>query len=339
MKRRPLPYGLAAAGVTVVLLTAACGAQVETSAAPPGSGTAPVGPVTVKNCGKDVTYDKVPERAVTNNLAMTEQMFALGLADRMRGYVVSDVLLPSIESSAYKTDFAKVERLSDDRIGLETVLSSGGDWVYAGWNNGFVESRGITPEILAKNGVASYIMSETCGENGGQAFKPVDALYDDFRNLGKIFGVPDRAERAIAEVEKGFANAAKDAPATKPRVLLFYESQDKPWLPGANSMATPIVEKAGGKNITDDIVGPPWAAVGWETIVARDPEVVFIYVYDYATEYEKLKGQFLSNPSTRDLTAVKKGNIFPIEYADTTLGPRAGTAAEKMAKTLKSINR
>ena len=43
-------------------------------------------PVTVKSCDRDVTFDAAPQRAVSNDVNLTEMMLALGLTDRMVGY-------------------------------------------------------------------------------------------------------------------------------------------------------------------------------------------------------------------------------------------------------------
>ena len=142
--RRPLPRvlpraltaGLLAAGL---LTTTGCGAEVEPAAKNPS------GAVTVSNCGRKVTYPR-PQRPVAYDVSGAEKMFALGLADRMRGYVMNELGDPSIEGSPWRKDYAKVERLGTARITREIVVDAKADWVLAGWNSGFSEERGITPD-------------------------------------------------------------------------------------------------------------------------------------------------------------------------------------------------
>lgn len=43
-------------------------------------------PVTVKSCNREVTFDKAPTRAVSNDVNLTEMMLVLGLRDHMAGY-------------------------------------------------------------------------------------------------------------------------------------------------------------------------------------------------------------------------------------------------------------
>ena len=42
--------------------------------------------VTVQSCNRTVTFDAPPERAISNDVNLTEMMLVLGLADRMVGY-------------------------------------------------------------------------------------------------------------------------------------------------------------------------------------------------------------------------------------------------------------
>jgi iron complex transport system substrate-binding protein len=331
MIRLSLVGRLVALGAVVMLASTGCGATVETEAP-----TAE--PVTVNNCGREVTYDKLPERAVVYDIGMTEMMFSLGLAPRMRGWVINKVY-GGIEESPYREDFAKVERLGDSRINLEIVLNAKADWVFAGHNHGFVESRGITPDILAKNGIDSYILTETCSKadhNPTAVIPPVEALYTDLRNLGKIFRVSDRAEAIIADTEQRFDNASAGKPDTPARVLVTDVYEDKPYVAGRASISTSIVERAGGRSVTTDVQNT-WASVGWESVVAADPEV--IVVTDYEIPFEQKKALLMNAPQMKNVTAVRKGQIYPLDFAAAMAGPRVGAAAEDLAKYLRSIGR
>ncbi|GGM17218.1 MULTISPECIES: ABC transporter substrate-binding protein [Micromonospora] len=331
MIRRSPVYRLVALGTVALLAGTGCGATVE-----PEASTAE--PVTVTNCGKQVTYDRVPERAVVYDIGMTEMMFSLGLAPHMRGWVINKIY-GGIDDSPYRADFAKVERLGDSRINLEIVLNAKADWVFAGHNHGFVESRGITPAILAKNGIASYLLTETCAkadENPTAVVPPVEALYTDLRNLGRIFRVSDRAEEIVADTQRRFDAAGAGKPATPARVLVTDVYEDKPYVAGRASISTTIVEKAGGRSVTSDVQNT-WASVGWETVVAADPEV--IVVTDYEIPFAQKKALLMNAPQMKNVTAVRKGQIYPIDFAAAMAGPRVGTAAEELATYLRSIGR
>ena len=52
------------------------------------AGVAQAEPVTVKSCNRNVTFEDAPQRAISNDVNLTEMMLALKLQDRMeRGSV------------------------------------------------------------------------------------------------------------------------------------------------------------------------------------------------------------------------------------------------------------
>ncbi|MDX6363207.1 MAG: iron complex transport system substrate-binding protein, partial [Streptomyces sp.] len=106
-----------------------CGATVEPSADSKSSS------ITLTNCGHKVTYDKVPRRVVTNDVGITELMFALGLEDRMAGYAMPDDK-GDLSGVPWKDGYGKVKRLSKDQLTRENVLDARADLVFAGWNYG-----------------------------------------------------------------------------------------------------------------------------------------------------------------------------------------------------------
>ncbi|WP_255637622.1 hypothetical protein [Amycolatopsis sp. DSM 110486] len=96
--------------LVAALSVTGCGAQVSEG----DSGVAPAGyPVTVTNCGQPLSVRKPPSRVVTNDIGITELMFALGLDDRMAGYVVDKGQSGGVASSPWKADFTKVPKLAE----------------------------------------------------------------------------------------------------------------------------------------------------------------------------------------------------------------------------------
>ncbi|MDI3409326.1 ABC transporter substrate-binding protein [Streptomyces cavernicola] len=326
----------AALCLATTLAAAGCGAQVEPSAA----GKSGSGPVTLTNCGKKVTYDKVPERVVTNDVGITELMFALGLENRMAGFAMPDDK-GEVKSVPWKGGYDKVRWLSKDQLTKENVLDAKGDFVFAGWNYGFREDAGFTPDALKKLGVSSYVLTESCrnGRTGDARgiMPPLDALHTDLANLGKLFGVEKRAQRLIADFKKRVAAVEAKAPqgADRPRVFLYDSGQDRAFTAGRFAAPEQIISKAGGRNVTHD-VADSWTTVGWETVVKRDPEV--IVVCDYGDVSAEQKKKFLkSHPALRDVSAVKNDKIFTLDYVDLVESPRNPAAVERLGAYLRKV--
>src|SRR5690606_34401838 len=101
--------------------------------------------VVAKRCGERVEYSE-PDRVVAYEGGSADKLFALGLTDHVHGYVMPPAN-PPVEESPYAEEYAKVEFLSDDLLNRELVVDARADMVVAGWDSGFSEERGITPEI------------------------------------------------------------------------------------------------------------------------------------------------------------------------------------------------
>ncbi|ADB30244.1 periplasmic binding protein [Kribbella flavida DSM 17836] len=317
----------------VLTLTVACGATVEGTDQPAGS------TVTVKNCGQEQTY-AVPQRPVAYDVSGTEKMFALGLADRMRGYVVNKIFDPALSDSPWKGDYRKVERLGDARITREIVVNAKADWVLAGWGAGFSDDRGITPQLLGRLGINSYVHTETCFGYGPApvAMPPLEALYADLGNLGRIFGVQDRSDRLVAGLRRRFEAVRSTAPSGPgARVFVYDSGTDSPYTAGRYAAPNDVISAAGGVNVMADL-DQDWTSVGWEAVTGRRPEV--IVVVDYADQPAAAKIAFLKKqPALRTVPAVRDNRFLVLSIGELVSGPRNADAAEKLAEYLRSIGR
>ena len=316
----------------LVLGVAACGATVAQEPAVSS------GPVTVKNCGRDVTFDRVPSKVVTNDTGIAEIMFALGLADRMAGYVIGSGQTADVASSPFKADWDRVPKLGE-KINKEVVQGAGADLVFAGWNYGFSESSGFTPEALKGLGIPSYELTEACRNGIGKQrgiMPPLEALYEDLRNLGRVFGVSARAEELISGYRKQIAAAgALMEGKPRPKVFLYDSGLDQPFTAGRNAAPQDIIAKAGGANIFGEL-DDSWTTVGWETVVQANPDVILINDYaDGDNNTPEEKEEFLTGYAPlAGVPAVRDRRFFVLPYAALVESPRNPAAIEAFAKFL-----
>ncbi|AXI75582.1 ABC transporter substrate-binding protein [Streptomyces cavourensis] len=337
----PNPTRPAAFLLTAALALTGCGADVTTQAGGK-DGTAETDrhyPVTVENCGEKRTFAKAPQRVVTNDVGITEIMFALGLENHMAGYVMPDDK-GDMTSVPWKDGYKKTKWLSKERINKELVLDADADLVFAGWNYGFNEGEGFTPAELKRVGVDSYLLSESCRNGQGKArgvMPPLDALYTDLRNLGKIFDVEDRAESLITSFRKQVADAQAKAPKgdDRPRVFLYDDGRDKPLTSGAYAGPHDIITKAGGDHIMKDLKDS-WTTVGWETVVDRDPEVIVINNYGDTTADQK-RAFLKSYKPLANVSAIKNDRIVVLDYVDLVESPRNPAAISSLAEDLRTF--
>ncbi|UJB43360.1 ABC transporter substrate-binding protein [Streptomyces sp. A1-5] len=295
-------------------------------------------PVTVTNCGTRTTYPHAPRRVVTNDVGITEIMFALGLEDRMAGYAMPDDK-GDLTKVPWKAAYDKVPWLSKKALTKEMALDAKADLVFAGWNYGFGEGNGLTPAALGKLGVGSYVLTESCHNGSGAGARgvmpPLEALYTDLTTLGKIFDVEDRAQALIRAYQKQVADAAARTPAHRPTVFLYDDGRDKPLTSGKYAAPHDIITKAGGDHVMKDLKDS-WTTVGWETVVARDPDVIVINNYGDTSAAQK-KAFLESYAPIAGVSAIKHHRIYVMDYAELVESPRNPTAISDLARYLRGV--
>ncbi|MFD4696466.1 ABC transporter substrate-binding protein [Streptomyces niveus] len=323
--RRLVALGTA---VTATVALAGCGADVRSAS----KGT---GEVTVKRCGEPVPYT-VPERAVAYEGGSADKLFSLGLTDHVLGYVMPPAN-PPVSESPWAAQYAEVPMLSDDLLNKELIVSKKADFVVAGWNSGFSDQRGITPEILDKLGVQSFMHTESCYNYPGfpQKTAPFEGLYTDLERIGAIFRVEDKAAEVVAGLkERVAAVRASVPPGEAPPVFLYDSGTDQPFTAGSQVPPNDIIEIAGGRNIFDGL-DERWTQVNWEAVTQAAPEVIIIL--DYGDQPAQKKIDFLKkSPRTSKLPAVRNNRFFILNYNEGISGPRNIDGLEKFAAYLRS---
>ena len=329
MNRKKRTVLLPVAATTVLL--AGCGAQVEEPS------QAALDTTTVKRCGEDVEY-RTPERVVAYEAGSADKLFALGLADHVHGYVMPPAN-PPVEESPWADDYASVEFLSDDLLNRELVVDAEADMVVAGWNSGFSDERGITPEILDGLDVQSFMHTESCFNYPGhpERVTPFEGLYTDLERMGEIFGVPERSEELVADYRSRVETVVEQAPEGDPVPVFLYDSgTDQPFTAGNQVPPDDIISHAGGENIFGDLE-ERWTQVGWESVVEAEPEVIIIL--DYGDQPAEDKIDFLtSSPTMAEVPAVVEENFFVLDYNEGISGPRNIDGLEKFAEYLREFD-
>ncbi|MGW2340055.1 ABC transporter substrate-binding protein [Streptomyces sp. NPDC001661] len=321
---------LGCALAATALVTTACGADVA-SDDPKAARKS-----TVNRCGQKVEYT-VPQRAVAYEAGSADKLFALGLTDHVHGYVMPPAN-PPVSESPWASEYKKVRMLSDDLLNKEIVVDAKSDFVVAGWGSGFADDRGITPEILDKLHIQSFMHTESCFNypKYPERAAPFEALYTDLERLGEIFHVEKKAEKVVAGLKKRESAVTEKAPQGKDVPVFLYDSgTDKPFTAGNQVPPDEIIAKAGGRNVFSDL-DERWTEVNWESVAKARPEVIMIL--DYGDKPAKEKIDFLKrSPHTRGLPAVKNDRFFVLDYNEGISGPRNIDGLEKFGKYLRDL--
>lgn len=284
---------------------------------------------TVQSCNRSVTFDAPPERAISNDVNLTEMMLVLGLADRMVGYTGISGWKTLDEEMRAGVD--ALPELSAKYPSKEVLVGADADFFFAGWNYGMKVGGEVTPETLAPFGIKVYELTESCTHIMNKGKASIDDMYVDLLNLGRIFGVEDRAQALVEGYKADLVTFTDSLEAGNPlRVFVYDSGEDAPFTAGRFAMPTALIEAAGGRNVMDDF-GKSWATVTWEEVVERNPEFVVIVNYGDVTAEQK-RDFMMSNPAFADLEAVKNDRFVTLEYVEATPGPRNIQAIKSLAK-------
>lgn len=284
--------------------------------------------ITVNSCNRQVTFDTPPKAAISNDVNLTEMMLALGLADRMIGY--TGISGWRTLDEGMRSGIDALPELSAKYPSKEVLIGADADFYFAGWNYGMKVGGEVTPETLAPFGINVYELTESCIHIGDKPKVSMDDMYNDLRNLGKIFDVEDRATALIEGYQAELAAFKENLETGDPlRVFVYDSGEDTPFTAGLYAMPTALIEAAGGTNIMDDFE-KSWGTVTWEAVVERNPEVVVIVNYGNVTAAEK-RAFMMNNPAFAHMDAVKNDRFVVLEYVEATPGPRNIKAVQKLA--------
>ena len=280
------------------------------------------------NCGTPVTFDKAPERVVTIKSTSTEMLLALGLGDRIVGTAFQDGPVPD----EWKADAAGLTSISDFMPSEEAALDLEPDLIYSGWESAFAADATGERSELAGLGVASYVQPAACRSAGVPGKLDFDEVFREIAEAASIFRVDPTP---LLDDQK--AQLAAIQPDTRGLTALWYSSgTDTPYV-GAGSGAPELaMETAGLTNVAAGI-DETWTSLGWESIVADDPDVIVLIDADWNTAQSKID-LLESNPATAQLSAVRNHAYLMLPFAASEAGVRTVSAAASLADQLKDLD-
>jgi iron complex transport system substrate-binding protein len=330
--------GLAALAVTAAVVPiAACSpeppaAEATSSSAVQGEGTAY--PLTLDNCGTEVTFDSAPERVVTVKSSTAETMLALGLGDKIVGAAFLDGAVPGWLADDAATT-AVAEPFSDEVPGTEATLELEPDLVYAGWESN-VSADGIGDrETLTALGVNTYVAPAACKD---PEYMPdpltFDAVFDEITEVGTIFDANDAAADLVADQRALLDDVTSDESGLS--ALWYSSGTDIPYVGAGIGAPQMILDAVGLENIAAG-VQDTWTSMSWEEIVDADPDVVVLVDAAWNTAGSKIEA-LKSNSATAELTAVREDRFLVVPFPATEAGVRNVEAAADLSRQLAELD-
>lgn len=304
-------------------------------------------PLTLQNCGVEVTFEAAPDSAVTVGQAATEVLYSLGLAEKVKGTSVwFTEVLPE-----YKDVNDGIERLADNDPSFESVVNKrpGLVAIQYEWHVG---PQGIvaTREQFGDLNIPTYVLPADCagkdntvGSDGTRtAMFSMDGIYQGVAELAQIFNVPERGEALVADLkarETAAVEAAKQLDLNDASAMFWFSSAEMdvdPYVAGRKGPPGYMMQQLGLKNIIES--DEEWPTVSWETIARANPSIIVVAKMDRrrfeADDVEK-KLEFLkSDPVASQMDAVKNNRIVVLDAHAMDPSIRNVTALETLSAAL-----
>ncbi len=278
----------------------------ETTSSPTATETErPYYPLNVTDfANRTVTIEKEPQKVVTLAPSITEDLYYLGLFDRVVGVTQFDDFPPEVSNVTRVGGYGQYAN-------LEIIASLNPDLI-------LVDSYSMTIlDELEK--IAPVVVVDPHG---------MDDIPRALELLGKVFNRENAADYRVTvfrEQINEISSAIKDYP--KPGV--FYVVWNYPLMTaGGGTFISDVIELAGGRNIFNDTVG--WPAVSPEQVIERDPEVIILTPHCGMTVRDVYNGPLANTKAARE------GNVYVIENENDLIhpSPRVVKGLETVAKLL-----
>lgn len=269
---------------------------------------------------------QAPARMVSTSPSITETLFALGAGDRVVGvstycrFPAEVAKLPKV-GTFLKPDPEIIARLKPDLV-----------FVHTGPNR--------TAEQLATLGIKTAIVDRGT----------LPSVFTTIRQIGTAAGVPERADRLLAEIEARL-NRVKSAVAGRPskKVLIIVGRRTGTLSDivavGRDSYLNDLVTMAGGQNVLGGAAAtfgkPEYPRISMETVISLAPDVII----DIGEMGESPADSERRKRITEDLwkrqtlvKAVRENGVRAVhDEAFVVPGPRVVVVAEMLAEWFHGV--
>lgn len=295
--------------VAVLLLAgalAACGADTDAEDPSTAAGSGAY-PVTIENCGAELTLDAPPERLVLLKSSAVPFLHELGVMDRVTARAgaypedyYDDETLAELDAIPLLTD--EMDSSGHLQISQEVVIGQEPDLVLGEVDN-------LSRDTLGAVGIPLVEEPALC-ETGPAEEPSFEDVYAQLEVYGQVFGREAEAQDAIADLEADLAETTAevgDGSGRTAAVLYPTVGGGTTYAYGTSSMAHPQLEAAGLENVFGDVDERVFE-VTLEELLGRDPDVLVLLHSE--GEPGPVEDAVTGLPGAEELTAVRNGDVM-----------------------------
>ncbi|MBD5638908.1 ABC transporter substrate-binding protein [Clostridium botulinum] len=255
--------------------------------------------------GKELTFDKAPERIVSLSPGATETIYALNK---------ENILVGRSDFDDYPAAVSKVKSVGGVKDpSIEKITELKPDLVIGG-----AHFSKDTVKKLEDLGIKVAVL---------YGAEDLDGAYKNIMDISTILGVAEKGQTIVNGMKKKVESVENKVKSlNKPKIYYVVDFGKADFTAGGDTFIGKMIEKAGGDNIAKDTKGWNYS---FEKIVENKPEMIIL------SDKFNIKKNFLAIDKYKDLPAAKKNKVYEID--DNMLlrqGPRQGDGLEALAKII-----
>jgi iron complex transport system substrate-binding protein len=186
-----------------------------------------------------------------------------------------------------------------------------------------------TRDELEAAGIKSFIVGHICSTQDLKAYTFQNTL-DDVRDLGAIFGIPQRAEQVVRDLQARWDNVTTRVANRQPlRVVTADPTEQAFYAPGSGTYAM-VVSHAGGTNVFDG-GEDGYGQISVEEVAAANAQAYVIINYLPETPEQRIARIQAAAPTSE---GVRQRRYAVVQNSELWVGPRIVDGLEKVARVL-----
>lgn len=261
-------------------------------------------PVTVENCGNEVTIEAEPTNVVMLKSAVVLFLTSVGVLDHVSAK--AGVYPDGYFSDEVAGQIADVETLTDRvdasghlLISKEAVIARDPVLVLGQTDN-------LSHASLAEVGIPSLEASGLCTSNLPEP--GFQQIYDEVRMHGQVFNREDEADETVADLEQRVEEVTSGVTKGERTGAVLYPTVGggTTYAYGNTSMTDPMLAAAGIENVFGSQDKRVFE-VTLETLLAKDPDVLVLLHSD--GDPQQVEQAVTNLPGAESLTAVRAGAV------------------------------
>jgi iron complex transport system substrate-binding protein len=330
MRQRTLFLSTSIMAVAMGLGVSACAGTNNASATTAATGGYPV---TVENCGNEITIARAPKRVVVidrNEVPLISAVGAIGTVVAKAGNFPAP---PGLFDAQTNAAIEKVPTIGGETtnggtvpISLESVLAQNPDLVV-----GVTTGSGITRAALEQSHIplVEDLTDTGCTQS---PHATLDKIYTQVELYGKVFNRQHQAAETVANLRSRVAKmqrAAGNGGSTQTAAALFVPIGGKQVSIYGNASIVHAQMQAAGLTNVFGALDERATKVDFEQVLQRNPDDLIVLTIG---DHQKTMDSLLAIPGASDLNAVRNHRVFVMDFDYTE--PPTPTSVEGLSKLI-----